>query len=297
MSYIAAAAIVGGASLAGGLFSGFMGSSAAKKAASQQAAAIREATAFQRDVFNKTQANLKPYMDFGLQGTTGISEMLPYFKEQFPTLQASDVTQFGQGGYLAPYYDFIKNQGLQAIRQKRNVGGGGSNMDIASTKFAQDYAKTGIDQALGAQNQAYTQFTGQQKGIYDRLYNIAGLGENAAAMAGNQAVDMSKGIASTIAGAGSAEAGGTLGAQNAWNGAIQGITNAGSIAALPFMAGIGGYLKDGTLPGTTGTGQAPAATLSGGSAGITPYLNASSGGGGYLNPMSGSGSPIATFAV
>ena len=230
MSFVAASVIIGGSALAGGLLSGFMGSSAAKKAAAQQANAIREATAFQRDVFNKTQANLKPYMDFGLQGTTGISEMLPYFKEKFPTLQASDVTQFGQGGYLAPYYDFMKNQGLQAIRQKQNVSGGGSNMDIASTQFAQDYAKTGINQALAAQNQAYTQFTGQQQGIYNRLYNIAGLGENAAAMAGTQAVDMSRGIASTIAG-------GTLGAQNAWNGAIQGITNAGSMAALPFMGG------------------------------------------------------------
>lgn len=230
MSFYAAAAIVGGSAIA----SGFLGSSASKKAAQQQAAAIREATAFQREVFNKTQANLKPYMDFGLQGTTGISEMLPYFKEKFPVLQASDVTQFGNGGYLAPYYDFMKNQGVQAIRQKQNVGGGGSNMDIAATRFATDYAKTGVERALLAQNQAYNQFTGQQKGIYDRLYDIAKLGQNSAAMTGDISAKMAPGIAQGIAGEGAVQAGGMLGQANAWTGALQGL---GSAASLPFMGG------------------------------------------------------------
>ncbi len=230
MSFYAAAAIIGGSAIAGG----FLGSSASKKAAQQQAAAIREATAFQREVFNKTQANLKPYMDFGLQGTTGISEMLPYFKEKFPVLKPSDVTQFGEGGYLAPYYDFMKNQGLQAIRQKQNVGGGGSNMDLASTRFATDYAKTGIATALAAQNQAYTQFTGNQRGIYDRLFNIANMGQSSAAMSGNIASQMAPGIAQGIAGEGAVQAGGTLGQANAWTGALQSL---GSAVSLPFMGG------------------------------------------------------------
>lgn len=106
----------------------------------------------------------QPYMQVGQQGASAISEQLPYFQETFGPDQFK--------ANIDPGYEFMKQQGLGAIRQGMNVGGGGSNIDRAATKFAEDYANTGY-------NNAYTRFTGQQQNIYNRLAGIAGIGQTA----------------------------------------------------------------------------------------------------------------------
>jgi hypothetical protein len=112
----------------------------------------------------------QPYMQVGQQGATAISEQLPYFQQTF------GAEQFRQN--LDPGYEFMKQQGLGAIRQGMNVGGGGSNIDRAATKFAEDYANTGYQNA-------YNRFSGQQQNIYNRLAGIAGIGQTATGQSAN----------------------------------------------------------------------------------------------------------------
>jgi hypothetical protein len=106
----------------------------------------------------------QPYMQVGQQGVGAISQQLPYFQQTFGPEQFK--------ANLDPGYEFMKQQGLGAIRQGMNVGGGGSNIDRAATKFAEDYANTGYQNA-------YNRFTGQQQNIYNRLAGIAGIGQSA----------------------------------------------------------------------------------------------------------------------
>jgi len=106
----------------------------------------------------------QPYMQVGQQGVGAISQQLPYFQQTFGPEQFK--------ANLDPGYEFMKQQGLGAIRQGMNVGGGGSNIDRAATKFAEDYANTGYQNA-------FNRFTGQQQNIYNRLAGIAGIGQAA----------------------------------------------------------------------------------------------------------------------
>ena len=106
----------------------------------------------------------QPYMQVGQQGVGAITEKLPYFQQTFGPEQFK--------ANIDPGYEFMKQQGLGAIRQGMNVGGGGSNIDRAATKFAEDYANTGY-------TNAYNRFTGQQQNIYNRLAGIAGIGQTA----------------------------------------------------------------------------------------------------------------------
>ena len=106
----------------------------------------------------------QPYMQTGQQGLSAISKQLPYFQQQFGPKEFA--------ANLDPSYEFMKQQGLGAIRQGMNVGGGGSNIDRAATKFAADYANTGYQNA-------FNRFASQQQNIYNRLAGIAGIGQAA----------------------------------------------------------------------------------------------------------------------
>ena len=110
----------------------------------------------------------QPYMQTGQQGLTAIQQQLPYFQQQFGRKEFA--------ANLDPSYEFMKQQGLGAIRQGMNVGGGGSNIDRAATKFATDYANTGYQNA-------FNRFSSQQQNIYNRLAGIAGIGQTATGQA------------------------------------------------------------------------------------------------------------------
>ena len=71
---------------------------------------------------------------------------------------------------LAPNYEFMRQQGLGAVRQTANVGGGGSNVLKSGITFAENYAKNAYQDALN-------NWRNQQGDIYNRLAGIAGIGQ------------------------------------------------------------------------------------------------------------------------
>jgi hypothetical protein len=201
MTWVAAA--IGGSALLG--FLGSQGqASAAREGAQLQSDAIAQATKLQE----KQYADLAPYRQSGQLGLSKIQEMLPYFTKE---VTAEDLRSM-------PGFEFGLNQGTGAAGQAMNVGGGGSNVDRARTKFATDYAT----------NVGLPQYLAQRTGIYNTLANIAGIGQKSQEQSGNIASNVGQlGI-----GGATALGAGNIGAAQFNAGGMQGIGNAATLASL-----------------------------------------------------------------
>ena len=197
-----------GWAIAGSALLGYMGASnqasAAERGAQLQSDAAARAAALQE----KQYADLAPYRASGQLGLTKIQEMLPYFTKE---VTAEDLRRM-------PGFEFGLNQGTGATGQAMNVGGGGSNVDLARTKFATDYAT----------NVGLPQYLQQRTGIYNTLANIAGIGQKSQEQSGNIASNIGQlGI-----GGASALGAGQIGAANAMAGGYGQIGNAATLASL-----------------------------------------------------------------
>ena len=186
--------------------------SAAERGAQMQSDAAARAAALQE----KQYEDLAPYRASGQMGLSKIQEMLPYFTKE---VTAEDLRGM-------PGFTFGLEQGTGAAGQMMNVGGGGSNVDMARRKFAIDYAT----------NVGLPQYLTQRTGIYNTLANIAGIGQ--------KSQEQSGGIASNIGqlgiGGATALGAGQIGSANAMAGAYGGVGNALTLASLlsPQSGGI-----------------------------------------------------------
>lgn len=115
--------------LAGGsLVSGIAGASAAKKAAKAQQAAADNATALQRDQFNQTTQNYKPYLDAGNNGLAAyLYEMglgpKPTFGGTAPTIETIAGQPARAGGGARGY---MGGGGYPSSNYRPAGGGGGT---------------------------------------------------------------------------------------------------------------------------------------------------------------------------
>lgn len=201
---VAAAAVA----TAGTIYAASQQADAAENAANKQLQASQEGQQLLRDMYNRNAPYWYPYTNLGVQGTTAISNMMPYLTHQFtPTdLQTN----------LAPNYQFMLGQGLQAQRQTQNVGGGGSNIARAADIFSQNYAQN-------AYQQAFNNFQTGRANIYSTLSGIANMGMQGAAGLSNLSSGTATNVANLIGQGGAAAAAGQIGQANAW---ASGITNA-----------------------------------------------------------------------
>ena len=203
---VAAAAIAGGATIAGGA----MASRASSKAAKTQAASADRASQIQQENFEQTRKDLMPYKQ---AGDTSLSQLMGqmtpdgYFNQ----------TYTGQDIYSDPSYQFRLQQGQDAIQSSAAAKGG--LLTGATLKALQNYGQESASQEYG---NAYNRFNADQTNRYNRLSNLVGIGQNAAAQVGNAGAQTSQAIANnTMAGA-NALAAGQIGSANAWtNGAQQ----------------------------------------------------------------------------
>lgn len=221
MTWVAVA--IGGSALLG-----YVGAnkqaSAAQSAAQMQSDAANRAIALQE----KQYADLAPYRESGQVGLSKIQEMLPYFTKE---VTAQDLRNM-------PGFEFGLNQGTGAAGQAMNVGGGGSNVDLARRKFAIDYAT----------NVGLPQYLQQRTGIYNTLANIAGIGQKSQEQSGNIASN----IGQLGVGGASALGAGQVGAANAMAGAYGQVGNAATLASLLSPQGAGGITPGGATTMSAG---------------------------------------------
>lgn len=192
---------------------GFLGSQqqagAAENAANLQYQATQDAARQQREMFDILNAQQKPYREAGYSALGKIREMLPQFTRMPTEKELLNI----------PGVKFGLQQGLGAVGQQMNVGSPGSNVDMARTKFATDY---GVSTALPA-------WRNMQTDIYNRLSNLAGIGQSSQGQAQQLGTTTAANLAQLGIGGASALGAGQIGAANAMAGGMQGIGNAGML--------------------------------------------------------------------
>ena len=203
---------------------------AAESASQMQYQATQDAAKQQREMFDILNAQQKPYRESGYSALNRINEMLPQFTKEFTS---ADLIK-----NLDPSYQFMLQQGLGATGQAMNVGGGGSNVDLARQRFAQEYAKSGAQQA-------FNNYQSQQSNIYNRLSNLAGIGQAAQTQSNTLGSNTANALSQLGIGGASALGAGQIGAANAMSGAYGGIGNALTLSSLLTPQGGGGITAGG----------------------------------------------------
>ena len=198
-----AAAMVGAAAVgaAGSAYASKKSSSAAKT----QAASADRASEIQQANFEQTREDLMPYKQAGdtslkqLMGQMGTNG---YFNQNFT----------GQDIYSDPSYQFRLQQGQDSIES--SAAARGSLVSGATLKALQNYGQESASQEYG---NAYNRFNADQTNRYNRLSNLVGVGQNAAAQVGNAGAQTSQAIANNTMQGANALAAGQVGSANAWS--------------------------------------------------------------------------------
>ena len=213
-----AAAVVGSA-VVGAAGSAYAGKQAGKAAKTQAASADR-ASQIQQENFEQTRKDLMPYKQ---AGDTSLSQLMGqmtpdgYFNQ----------TYTGQDIYSDPSYQFRLQQGQDAIQSSAAAKGG--LLTGATLKALQNYGQESASQEY---SNAYNRFNADQTNRYNRLSNLVGIGQNAAAQVGNAGAQTAQAVANnTMAGANSIAAGQVASANNWANTA----NNLGSMATSYAM--------------------------------------------------------------
>lgn len=194
------------------LVSGAMGANAAKNAAATQANAANQAANVQREMFNVTNQQQAPYREAGYSALKDIAGNKDYLTHQYGP------EDFTAG--LDPSYAFRLQQGQMATNAAANRAGG--MVSGNALQGIQDYTQGLASTEYG---NAFNRYQTQRGNIYNTLASIAGLGQTSLGQTTPAATNTAGNIGQALIGAGSAQAGGTVGAANAMGGALQGLGN------------------------------------------------------------------------
>ena len=176
-----AAAMVGAAAV--GAAGSAYASKQASKAAKTQAASADRASQIQWDKYDQTREDLMPYKQAGDTALGQLmGQMTPdgYFNQ----------TYTGQDIYSDPSYQFRLQQGQDAIQSSAAAQGG--LLSGATLKALQGYGQESASQEY---SNAYNRFNADQTNRYNRLSNLVGIGQNAAAQVGNAGAQTAQAIA------------------------------------------------------------------------------------------------------
>lgn len=222
---IAAAAGIG---LIGSVASGMMGADAATSAADTQAAAANRAADMSMAQYQQTRSDLTPYREGGNVGLQLMQRLLYGGGDGAPNLltthgMPTDLTFRPTQAQLesTPGYQFIRDQGLQAVQSgaaARGLGVSGAAMKGAA-RFAEGLAGTTLDQQ-------HRIFQANLGNIINPLQTMVGMGQSAA----NQTGAFGQSATSQAAQAGmsgaASQAAGMVGSANAYGGALNSAASA-----------------------------------------------------------------------
>lgn len=183
-----AGAVLGGSAISAG--ANIFGSSSAANA---QADAAKASAMVQAAMYRQSKAMLEPYRNAGESALGSLNQQLAFLTSPIElTQEALEKT---------PGYQFTKAQGLKAVQNSAAARGLG--VSGAALKGAANFATGLADQTYQTQ---FNLENTNRTNTYNRLANLANLGENAAAMTGQQAIATGQGIGNAQIGAGNAQA-------------------------------------------------------------------------------------------
>lgn len=214
MTWVTVAVVGGGATLA----SGYMQGQAAKDAANTVAGGTRYAADINKQMFDITNENFRPYRE---AGTTTLKDLLT----QMPNLtKAYTAEDFAQG--IDPGYQFRLAQGQKALENQYNRGGG--LVSGNAMQGMQDYTQGQASQEFGA---AFGRNAATQTNIFNRLKGIADMGLGATGTTANAATSAGESMGSAAIAGAQAQGAGQIGQAKAYGNTLQGMAN---YATLPY---------------------------------------------------------------
>ncbi|MFJ1471171.1 hypothetical protein [Massilia orientalis] len=212
MSWVAAA--VAGGTIVGGMISG----NAARSAANTQADAANNAAALQQQQYQQTRDSLQPFINSGYDAQGSLRNLLglgaPTDGNTYGSLTKPFNAQTWEQ-WKDPGYDFQLQQGQQALQNSQAAKDG-----VLSGAALKDLINFNQSMAANAFQGAFGRYMTTNEATYKRLADLLGIGENAAAGAGNMGVQATNNIANTLTSGAAAQAAGTVGQANALSGGI-----------------------------------------------------------------------------
>lgn len=230
------AAIAAGGAIIGGALS----AKGSKDAAASQSAADIAAQNTQKQMFNKIVGQEQPFLQAGKGATVGLNALYGTNgknNQAYGDFGGTGNFSFNPNSILSnPGFRFQMKQGDRALQSSdaTTVGAlsGAAMKDLSSFNqgLASTYENQYFNQALSTQQQNYNQalqgyqtnqgnYYTNQNNIFNRLSQIASLGQNAAGNLGSQGATLGTGVAQAQAAQGAAQAAGQVGAANAYAGA------------------------------------------------------------------------------
>lgn len=217
------AAIAGGGAIAGSA----IGAHASGKAADQQTVQQEKALDFQKQEYADQKANQAPFVE---AGQNSIGQLMKLFADgklgpgSIPDFKAPTLAEAQQ----TPGYQFTQQEGEKGIQRGAAAAGGaftgGTLKDLA--RYDTGLADSTYQQLFSNAFSGYQALLASQNQGFNQLSAVAGLGENAAANAGNAGAQASNTIGSTLTNIGATQAAGTIGKANSIVSGIDGLSSA-----------------------------------------------------------------------
>lgn len=213
------ALIVSGSSLAGA----YMSSQAAKDAAGQYAASAERGLQYNKEMFDKINAQNEPYRKVGENAAGLYGKYLDngYFTNQ-PSMD--DLTR------LMPNYQFGLSQGLGQLNSQINAGGGliSGNAIQGANQFAQGYAGNALADA-------FNQYQVNRSNVASNIGAGVNFGQNANTTTANAATGSSANASNMLSSIGNAQAASTMASGQAWSNGLNNISNYAMLYGLKKM--------------------------------------------------------------
>ena len=196
---------------------------AAGKAADQQLEATKYASDIQKEMFNETRKDQQPYMQ---AGSDALKQLMGGMGQNGQFMQ----TYKGQDIYDDPSYTFRLQQGQDSIQSGAAAQGG-----LLSGATQKALAGYGQDMASQEFSNAYSRFNADQSNQYNRLSNLVGMGQSAAAGVGNAGMQTGQAMANNAMSGANAQAAGTIAKGNTTSSNFQNLLGVGSMVAGLFI--------------------------------------------------------------
>ena len=246
-----AAAVIGGAVIGGGA-----SMVASSKAASAQTQAAESAAAQQERMFNKQVELQEPFRQGGITAQQQIMQLLGIGGDKTAAGYGSLAQPFGINQFQQdPGYAFRQSEGMKAL--ERSAAARGNLLSGSTLKGIQRF---GQDLASQEYQNAFNRYQVERANRLNPLQSLMGSGQSSANVLTGAAGNLGQGLAQSELAAGQARASGYIGASNALNQAIGGVSN--YLVQAPMYKAMTDFYRSGAAGGGSfGASAAPAVTL------------------------------------
>lgn len=251
MAISTAAAIIGGSLIAGGA-----SALAAGKAAGAQRDAAQRASDAQERMFERQVELQEPFRQGGLTAQQQIMQLLGIGGDKTAAGYGSLAKPFGEAEFRAdPGYAFRQSEGMKAL--ERSAAARGNLLSGSTMKGIQRF---GQDLASQEYQNAFNRYQVERANRLNPLQSLMGSGQSSANVLTGAAGNLGQRLAQSELAAGQARASGYIGASNALNQAIGGVSN--YLVQAPMYNAMTDFYRSGAAGGGSfGASAAPAVTL------------------------------------